>query len=55
MAFNFLLDTFWNDVYGFQLKRTEMKMMPKILPFKHFLGLSIRYTPTMMIINLKHG
>jgi RNA polymerase sigma-70 factor (ECF subfamily) len=22
-AFNFLLDTFWNDVYGFQLKRTE--------------------------------
>jgi len=22
MAFNFLLDTFWNDVYGFQLKRT---------------------------------
>lgn len=21
-AFNFLLDTFWNDVYGFQLKRT---------------------------------
>lgn len=23
MAFNYLLDTFWNDVYGFQLKRTE--------------------------------
>jgi len=23
IAFNFLLDTFWNDVYGFQLKRTE--------------------------------
>ena len=23
MAFNFLLDTYWNDVYGFQLKRTE--------------------------------
>src|SRR5690606_23604348 len=23
VAFNFLLDTFWNDVYGFQLKRTE--------------------------------
>ncbi|MEZ4792046.1 MAG: sigma-70 family RNA polymerase sigma factor [Gelidibacter sp.] len=23
MAFSFLLDTFWNDVYGFQLKRTE--------------------------------
>jgi RNA polymerase sigma factor (sigma-70 family) len=23
MAFNFLLDTFWNDVYGFQLKRIE--------------------------------
>lgn len=23
LAFNFLLDTFWNDVYGFQLKRTE--------------------------------
>lgn len=23
MAFNFLLDKFWNDVYGFQLKRTE--------------------------------
>jgi len=22
-AFNFLLDTFWNDVYGFLLKRTE--------------------------------
>lgn len=22
-AFNFLLDTFWNDVYGFQLKRTQ--------------------------------
>lgn len=22
-AFNYLLDTFWNDVYGFQLKRTE--------------------------------
>ncbi|MCB0425556.1 MAG: sigma-70 family RNA polymerase sigma factor [Mangrovimonas sp.] len=22
-AFNFLLDTFWDDVYGFQLKRTE--------------------------------
>lgn len=22
-AFNFLLDTYWNDVYGFQLKRTE--------------------------------
>ena len=22
-AFKFLLDTFWNDVYGFQLKRTE--------------------------------
>jgi RNA polymerase sigma-70 factor (ECF subfamily) len=22
-AFNFLLDTFWNDVYGFQLKRTN--------------------------------
>ena len=22
-AFNFLLDRFWNDVYGFQLKRTE--------------------------------
>jgi len=20
-AFNFLLDTFWDDVYGFQLKR----------------------------------
>lgn len=23
MAFNFLLDKFWNEVYGFQLKRTE--------------------------------
>lgn len=23
IAFNFLLDTFWNSVYGFQLKRTE--------------------------------
>ncbi|MFP4845305.1 RNA polymerase sigma factor [Winogradskyella sp. PE311] len=23
IAFNFLLDTFWNDVYGFQLKRTK--------------------------------
>lgn len=23
IAFNFLLDTFWNTVYGFQLKRTE--------------------------------
>jgi len=23
IAFNYLLDTFWNDVYGFQLKRTE--------------------------------
>ncbi|WP_317173230.1 RNA polymerase sigma factor [Maribacter aquimaris] len=23
MAFSLLLDTFWNDVYGFQLKRTE--------------------------------
>jgi len=23
MAFSFLLDTFWPDVYGFQLKRTE--------------------------------
>ncbi|MEZ4854898.1 MAG: sigma-70 family RNA polymerase sigma factor [Gelidibacter sp.] len=23
VAFNFLLDKFWNDVYGFQLKRTE--------------------------------
>jgi RNA polymerase sigma factor (sigma-70 family) len=23
MAFNYLLDKFWNDVYGFQLKRTE--------------------------------
>ncbi len=23
LAFNYLLDTFWNDVYGFQLKRTE--------------------------------
>ena len=22
-AFSYLLDTFWNDVYGFQLKRTE--------------------------------
>ena len=22
-AFNFLLDTFWDDVYGFQLKRTQ--------------------------------
>lgn len=22
-AFNYLLDRFWNDVYGFQLKRTE--------------------------------
>ena len=22
-AFNFLLDTFWNTVYGFQLKRIE--------------------------------
>ncbi len=23
IAFNFLLDTFWNEVYGFQLKRTK--------------------------------
>tara|TARA_R110002072_G_scaffold40831_1_gene115245 strand:+ start:1032 stop:1577 length:546 start_codon:yes stop_codon:yes gene_type:complete len=23
IAFNFLLDTFWNDIYGFQLKRTQ--------------------------------
>ena len=23
IAFSNLLDTFWNDVYGFQLKRTE--------------------------------
>lgn len=23
IAFNFLLDTFWNNVYGFQLKRTQ--------------------------------
>ncbi len=23
IAFSYLLDTFWNDVYGFQLKRTE--------------------------------
>ena len=23
IAFNFLLDTFWNDVYSFQLKRTQ--------------------------------
>ncbi|MCK7590150.1 sigma-70 family RNA polymerase sigma factor [Subsaxibacter sp. CAU 1640] len=23
IAFNFLLDKYWNDIYGFQLKRTE--------------------------------
>lgn len=23
LAFNYLLDTFWNDVYGFQLQRTQ--------------------------------
>ena len=23
IAFNFLLDTFWNDVFGFLIKRTE--------------------------------
>ena len=23
IAFNFLLDSFWNSIYGFQLKRTE--------------------------------
>ena len=23
MAFNFLLETFWNDVFGFMLKRTH--------------------------------
>ena len=23
IAFNFLLDTYWNDVYGFLLKRTK--------------------------------
>ncbi|WP_338732929.1 RNA polymerase sigma factor [Mangrovimonas cancribranchiae] len=23
IAFNYLLDTYWNDVYGFQLKRTQ--------------------------------
>lgn len=23
IAFNFLLDTYWNDVYGYQLKRTK--------------------------------
>ena len=23
IAFNFLLDTFWNDVYSFQLMRTQ--------------------------------
>ncbi len=23
VAFNYLLDTFWNEVYGFQLKRTQ--------------------------------
>ena len=23
LAYNYLLDTFWNDVYGFQLKRTQ--------------------------------
>ena len=23
MAFNFLLETFWNDVFGFMLKRTK--------------------------------
>lgn len=23
IAFNFLLDTFWNEVYGFQLKKTQ--------------------------------
>ena len=22
-AFNYLLDKFWNDVYGFQLKKTQ--------------------------------
>ena len=23
MAFNFLLETFWNDVFGFMIKRTQ--------------------------------
>ena len=31
-AYNFLLDHFWNEVYGFQINVFKMNLKPKTLP-----------------------
>ena len=31
-AFRYLLEFFWNDVYGFMLQRTQNEMKPKTSP-----------------------
>ncbi len=35
-AFNFLLDTFWDDVFGFQLKRIKNENYDDAITIKSF-------------------
>lgn len=54
-AFNYLLDRFWDSVYGFQLKRVENENDAEISPFKPFLKLLIKLILLMSPIILKPG
>ena len=54
-AFNYLLDLFWDNVYGFQLKRTHNENDAKISLFKHSLKHLIKLKPMMNSTRSKLG
>ena len=55
IAFSNLLDTFWNDVYGFQLKRTENENDAEDITVQTFSKAFDKLALTMPITSLKHG
>jgi RNA polymerase sigma-70 factor (ECF subfamily) len=42
VAFTFLLDYYWNEVYGFMLKRTENETNAEYITIETFSKLSIK-------------
>ena len=55
LAFSNLLDTFWNDVYSFQMLRTKNELEQKTLRLKLFLKLLIKLIVTKKSLCLKPG
>lgn len=55
VAFTFLLDFYWNEVYGFMLRRTENETDAEDITIETFQKLLTKYIPTTQNTPLIRG